>query len=111
MPATLSCQSQIAPCELSCQTPADWPAENCSAKIAPLLEGPEGKDGVARVALENANKTFRGTHAVKDVCLTIQDREFMVLVGPSECGKSTTVRMIAGLEEITSGKSSLPIVR
>jgi len=59
---------------------------------------------VAQVALENLNKTFGGTHAVKDVSLTIQDREFMVLVGPSGCGKSTTLRMIAGLEEITSGK-------
>jgi len=59
---------------------------------------------VARVALENLNKTFGETHAVKDVSLTIQDREFMVLVGPSGCGKSTTLRMIAGLEEITSGK-------
>jgi multiple sugar transport system ATP-binding protein len=59
---------------------------------------------VARVTLENLNKTFGETYAVKDVSLTVQDREFMVLVGPSGCGKSTTLRMIAGLEEITSGK-------
>ncbi|SRR5713226_537235 len=59
---------------------------------------------MARVALENLNKTFGEVHAVKDVSLTIQDREFMVLVGPSGCGKTTTLRMVAGLEEITSGK-------
>jgi multiple sugar transport system ATP-binding protein len=72
--------------------------------MASFLERHEGNAGVARVALENLNKTFGETHAVKDVSLTIQDREFMVLVGPSGCGKSTTLRMIAGLEEITSGK-------
>src|SRR5438093_12220804 len=41
---------------------------------------------------------------VKDLSLTIADREFLVLVGPSGCGKSTALRMIAGLEEITGGQ-------
>jgi multiple sugar transport system ATP-binding protein len=59
---------------------------------------------MARVALENLNKTFGEVYAVKDVSLTVQDREFMVLVGPSGCGKTTTLRMVAGLEEITSGE-------
>jgi multiple sugar transport system ATP-binding protein len=59
---------------------------------------------MARVAIENLNKTFGEVYAVKDVSLTVQDKEFMVLVGPSGCGKTTTLRMIAGLEEITSGE-------
>jgi multiple sugar transport system ATP-binding protein len=45
-----------------------------------------------------------GYVAVKDVSLDIKDGEFMILVGPSGCGKSTVLRMIVGLEDITSGE-------
>ncbi|GAA2673242.1 ABC transporter ATP-binding protein [Actinoplanes palleronii] len=56
------------------------------------------------VRLEHLTKTFGGrTAAVDDVSLSIDDGEFLVLVGPSGCGKSTILRMIAGLEEVTSG--------
>src|SRR6266576_2973485 len=41
---------------------------------------------------------------VKDFNVEIKDKEFLVLVGPSGCGKSTALRMIAGLEESTSGE-------
>ena len=44
-----------------------------------------------------------GYPAVKDIDLEIGDGEFMILVGPSGCGKSTMLRMIGGLENITSG--------
>ncbi|HEU5211324.1 MAG TPA: ATP-binding cassette domain-containing protein, partial [Gaiellaceae bacterium] len=44
-----------------------------------------------------------GFHAVKDLSLEIQEGELLVLVGPSGCGKTTALRMIAGLEDITSG--------
>ena len=44
-----------------------------------------------------------GFEAVKDMNLGIKDGEFMILVGPSGCGKSTALRMIAGLEDISSG--------
>ncbi|PSW16648.1 sugar ABC transporter ATP-binding protein [Photobacterium rosenbergii] len=59
---------------------------------------------MAQVKLQNINKIYKnGYHAVHDFCLDIKDGEFMVLVGPSGCAKSTTLRMIAGLESITSG--------
>src|SRR3954467_11526366 len=62
---------------------------------------------MAQVKLTNLNKNFDGTHAVKDVNLEIPDREFVVLVGPAGCGKTTTLRMVAGLEEISSGDISI----
>jgi len=54
--------------------------------------------------MEKVNKVYEnGFHAVKDMSLSIADGEFMVLVGPSGCGKTTALRMVAGLEDITSG--------
>ena len=59
---------------------------------------------MADVSLENVNKVYEnGFHAVKDFNLQVADGEFMVLVGPSGCGKTTALRMVAGLEDITSG--------
>jgi len=59
---------------------------------------------VATVNLENINKVYEnGFHAVHDLSVDIADGEFMVLVGPSGCGKTTALRMVAGLEDITSG--------
>ncbi len=45
-----------------------------------------------------------GVTAVSDFCLEVRDKEFIIFVGPSGRGKSTTLRMIAGLEEITEGE-------
>jgi ABC-type sugar transport system ATPase subunit len=59
---------------------------------------------VASVDLQNIRKTFGKVEAVRDVSLSIADRELVVFVGPSGCGKSTLLRMIAGLEEITAGE-------
>ena len=59
---------------------------------------------MAGVALRSLTKRFNKVTAVDDISLEIKDKEFMVLVGPSGCGKTTALRMIAGLEEATSGE-------
>ena len=59
---------------------------------------------MAGVSLEKIEKVYpNGFKAVHGVDLDVKDGEFMVLVGPSGCAKSTCLRMVAGLEEITSG--------
>lgn len=60
---------------------------------------------MASVTLMNLEKVFdNGLLAVQNINLEIKDGEFMVLVGPSGCAKSTTLRMIAGLESISGGE-------
>ena len=58
---------------------------------------------MASVRLDNLCKSFGSVRAVDGVSLKIPDGELMVLVGPSGCGKSTLLRLVAGLEEATSG--------
>jgi ABC-type sugar transport system ATPase subunit len=59
---------------------------------------------MARVVLERVAKTYPGgTRALVDLSLDVPDGELLVAVGPSGCGKSTMLRLVAGLEEITSG--------
>ena len=54
--------------------------------------------------LKHVDKIYdNGFQAVTDFNLKIEDKEFIVFVGSSGCGKSTTLRMIAGLENITKG--------
>ena len=61
--------------------------------------------GEVGVRVEHVTKVFDGgVKAVDDVSLEIADAEFMVLVGPSGCGKTTLLRMIAGLEQVSSGR-------
>ena len=56
------------------------------------------------VQLDKLTKVYpNGTNALSELDLEVPTGEFMVLVGPSGCGKTTALRMIAGLEEITSG--------
>ncbi len=62
-----------------------------------------------KIACENISKEFiqRGTqrvHVLQDISLEVQDKEFLVIVGPGQCGKSTLLRIIAGLETPTTGR-------
>ena len=60
---------------------------------------------MAQITLDRLTKRYPdGYEAVRDLNLTIQDGEFMILVGPSNCGKSTALNMVAGLEDISSGE-------
>ena len=58
---------------------------------------------MATVELRSITKSFDDVRVLNDINLAIQDKEFIVFVGPSGCGKSTLLRIIAGLEEATSG--------
>jgi len=58
---------------------------------------------MANVKLTDLTKKFGQVTAVNNLTLEAADKEFLVFVGPSGCGKTTALRMIAGLEEITSG--------
>ena len=58
---------------------------------------------MATVRLSNIRKNFGDVEVIKGIDLDVDDREFCVFVGPSGCGKTTLLRMLAGLEEISSG--------
>jgi multiple sugar transport system ATP-binding protein len=59
---------------------------------------------MSRIVLEAVSKQFPGgTTAVDSLDLEVSDGELLVLVGPSGCGKTTALRMVAGLEEVSSG--------
>ncbi len=59
---------------------------------------------MSRIVLDAVSKQFPdGTTAVNSLDLDVSDGELLVLVGPSGCGKTTALRMVAGLEEVSSG--------
>jgi multiple sugar transport system ATP-binding protein len=59
---------------------------------------------MALIEFRNVGKQYPDGHeAVKNLSLTVEDGELIVLVGPSGCGKTTALRMVAGLESITTG--------
>ncbi|MFZ5751203.1 MAG: ABC transporter ATP-binding protein [Pseudomonadota bacterium] len=59
------------------------------------------------LSLEHVNKSFGAVDVLRDINLTVAEGEFVVFVGPSGCGKSTLLRVIAGLEDATSGRLSI----
>src|SRR5687768_10688121 len=58
---------------------------------------------MAGLTLRSVRKSFGETEVIKSVDLDVEHGEFVVFVGPSGCGKSTLLRMLAGLENTTSG--------
>ena len=62
---------------------------------------------MAEVVLNSVSKSFGDTKAVDGVSMTIPDGAFVVLLGPTGAGKTTTLRMIAGLERPDSGDVSI----
>ncbi|CAN7605920.1 ABC transporter ATP-binding protein [Rhizobium sp. LjRoot254] len=58
---------------------------------------------MGNIQLRQVNKSFGATQVIPGIDLTINEGEFVVFVGPSGCGKSTLLRLIAGLEDTTSG--------
>ena len=58
---------------------------------------------MGQVSLKGLRKSYGAVDVIRGIDLEIRDGEFMVFVGQSGCGKSTTLRMIAGLESITAG--------
>jgi len=60
---------------------------------------------MATLTMKNVTKIFgRNVIAVKEFNLEVKEKEFLVLLGPSGCGKTTAMRMVAGLEEVTTGE-------
>jgi multiple sugar transport system ATP-binding protein len=84
-----------------------WEASTGIADCKFLLRGQSQIQ--LKVILENLSKTFplprgQNVHAVQKLNLTIGDKELLALVGPTGCGKTTVLRLIAGLEEPADGK-------
>ena len=62
---------------------------------------------MASIVFDHITKKFDETKAVDDLNIEVADGEFLVLVGPSGCGNTTALRMLAGLEDISSGRISI----
>jgi multiple sugar transport system ATP-binding protein len=62
---------------------------------------------LAQVSFDGVTKEFGDTTAVDDLTMHVADGELLVLLGSSGCGKTTALRMVAGLEEVTSGTVSI----
>ena len=55
------------------------------------------------IQFDKVTKRFHETVAVRELSIEVADGEFMIFVGPSGCGKTTALRLVAGLEAVTSG--------
>ena len=62
---------------------------------------------MARISCSHVGKSYGSLEVVKDFNLDVDDHEFVVFLGPSGCGKSTILRMVAGLEDISTGTISI----
>lgn len=71
----------------------------------------DGRIGQGIISLEHVTKRFESAGRVKevvdDVSLEVKENEFVVLFGPGQCGKTTMINLIAGLELVTEGTVSV----
>src|SRR5262249_47776729 len=87
--------------------------QSCEGSAADKGPRPECSEAaMAEVELDHLTKTYpNGVTAVDDLTLQVLDGQLLVLGGPLGCGKSTALRMVAGLEDITSGELRIGGVR
>src|SRR6202142_165505 len=69
-----------------------------------MIMRPRWSSPMAEVTLEGVSKRFGATSAVSDLSLTVDDGAFVVLLGPTGAGKTTALRLVAGLEKPDSGR-------
>src|ERR1700719_1945805 len=69
-----------------------------------MIMRPQGSSPMAEVVLDGVSKRFGATSAVSDLSLTVDDGAFVVLLGPTGAGKTTTLRLVAGLERPDAGR-------
>ena len=70
----------------------------------PSAQTREPSAGPALLEVDGVTKRFGDVTAVREVSLSVTEGEFLTLLGPSGCGKTTLLRMIAGLEQVSSGR-------
>ncbi len=70
-------------------------------------DGPTEGSTLAQVSFDGVTKRFGDATAVDDLTLHVADGELLVLLGSSGCGKTTALRLVAGLEELTDGTVSI----
>ncbi len=58
---------------------------------------------MSAIEVKNLSKSWGEVEAVKNISFTVPEKSFTVLLGPSGCGKSTILKMLSGLENVTSG--------
>src|SRR5690606_7658770 len=75
-----------------------------STPVRALRSAFASRPDMARIRLENISKKFGHHTALEDLDLDVADGEFFVLLGPTGAGKTTTLRLIAGLEKPTIGR-------
>src|SRR5436305_13846284 len=74
-----------------------------SSLISSFIVHPSSLKAMARLQINGLTKRFGSVVAVHDLSLDIADREFLVLLGPSGAGKTTTLRCVAGVEKPDAG--------
>lgn len=56
------------------------------------------------ISLNNVGKTFDDNEVIKNISLNVKENEFVVLFGPAQCGKTTLINLMAGLEQVSAGE-------